>query len=109
MNNSSASIALSALGHQARLQVYRLLVQAGEVGLNVGEIGSHIGLPPSTLAHHLKALADAGLIFQSRRGRQVVSCVNYALMTELLAFLTKACCAGVGPVSERMPEVVEGP
>lgn len=103
MNSTSASNALSALGHEARLQVFRLLVKAGDDGLNVGEIGGHIGLPASTLAHHLKALADAGLIFQQRRGRQVVSFVNFTLMTDLLAFLTEACCAGVGPVSGPLP------
>lgn len=99
MNNKSAANALGAMGHPARLRVFRLLVQAGDDGLNVGEIGGHIGLPASTLAHHLKSLADAGLIFQEKRGRQVVSVVNFAHMTELLSFLTEACCAGVGPVT----------
>jgi len=104
MNNNTASNALSALGHPARLQVFRLLVQAGGEGLNVGEIGSHIGLPASTLAHHLKSLADAGLIFQEKRGREVVSVVNFPLMTGLLAFLTEACCAGVEAQAVPMEE-----
>jgi len=108
MNNSAAAIALSAMGHPARLQVFRLLVRAGDGGLNVGEIGGHVGLPASTLAHHLKSLADAGLIFQQKRGREVVSVVNFKLMTGLLAYLTQACCAGVEPAAEVMAELADG-
>ena len=95
MDNFSAANALSALGHDARLHVFRLLVQAGKEGLSVGEIAHHVGLPASTLAHHLKSLTDAGLIAQEKRGRAVVSRVNYPLMEGLLSFLTEACCAGV--------------
>jgi ArsR family transcriptional regulator, arsenate/arsenite/antimonite-responsive transcriptional repressor len=60
--------ALAALGHDARLAIFRLLVQAGEEGLIVGEIGAHLGLAPSTLAHHLNTL-----VIQERRGREVVN------------------------------------
>jgi len=108
MNNDTASNALSAMGHPARLRVFRLLVQADDGGLNVGEIGEHVGWPASTLAHHLKSLADAGLIFQEKRGRAVVSVVNFALMTDLLAFLTEACCAGVGPPATSMVGSAQG-
>lgn len=95
MDNGSASVALSALGHEARLHVFRLLVTAGPDGLTVGEIGRRVGLPASTMAHHLKSLADAGLIVQERKGREVFSRANYMLMNDLVAFLTEACCAGV--------------
>ncbi|HEX9859051.1 MAG TPA: helix-turn-helix domain-containing protein, partial [Paracoccaceae bacterium] len=60
------SRALAALGHDARLAIFRLLVKAGPDGLIVGEIGAHLGLAPSTLAHHLAGLVAAGLVAQER-------------------------------------------
>ena len=91
----STAIALAALGHETRLGVFRLLVRAGEDGLNVGEIGEHLGAAPSTLAHHLRALVDAGLVVQDRQGRQVVNRVDFAAMNRTVTFLTSECCVGV--------------
>jgi DNA-binding transcriptional ArsR family regulator len=87
--------ALAALGHDARLAIFRLLVKAGEEGLRVGDIGEHLGLAPSTLAHHLSTLTAAGLVLQERRGREVVNRVDYPAMHRLVGFLTSECCAGV--------------
>lgn len=87
--------ALAALGHDARLSIFRLLVKAGEDGLRVGDIAHHLGLAPSTLAHHLSALVDAGLVVQERQGREVLNRVDYPAMQGLLAFLASECCAGV--------------
>lgn len=83
------------MGHDARLAVFRLLVKAGEEGLRVGDIGTHLNLAPSTLAHHLSALVDSGLVVQDKQGREVFNKVDYAAMKEVLAFLTSECCAGV--------------
>jgi DNA-binding transcriptional ArsR family regulator len=88
--------ALAALGHDARLSIFRLLVRAGDDGLRVGEIAGHLGLAPSTLAHHMAALVDAGLVRQERRGREVVSRADFDAARALAAFLLEACCAGVG-------------
>jgi ArsR family transcriptional regulator, arsenate/arsenite/antimonite-responsive transcriptional repressor len=87
--------ALAALGHDARLSIFRLLVRAGENGLRVSDIGAHLGLAPSTLAHHLSALVDSGLVIQERQGREVFNRVDYPAMHRVLAFLTSECCAGV--------------
>ena len=95
--------ALGALGHEARLAIFRLLVRAGDGGLPVGEIGAHLGLAPSTLAHHLAALVSAGLVTQTRSGREVVNRADYAAMRRLLGFLTAECCAGVGPARPVLP------
>ncbi len=91
---------LAALGHEARLGIYRLLVRAGRDGLNVGEIGEHLEMAPSTLAHHLRALVDAGLVVQERRGREVFNRADYDAMQRTLSFLTAECCAGVKPARE---------
>jgi len=87
--------ALAALGHDARLAIFRLLVKAGEDGLRVSDIGHHLGAAPSTLAHHLSVLVGAGLVLQDRQGREVFNRVDYPAMHRLLAFLTSECCAGV--------------
>ena len=86
---------LSALGHEARLQIFRFLVRAGHEGAIVGEIGAHTGLAPSTLAHHLGALVDAGLVEQERRGRETVNRAAFDTITATLSYLTEACCSGV--------------
>ena len=87
--------ALAALGHDARLSIFRLLVKAGEDGLRVSDIGAHLGLAPSTLAHHLSALVDAGLVVQHKEGREVLNRADYPAMQRVLGFLTSECCTGV--------------
>ncbi|MEK9662035.1 MAG: metalloregulator ArsR/SmtB family transcription factor [Alphaproteobacteria bacterium] len=98
--NSDTARSLAALGHDTRLAIYRLLVRAGADGLNVGEIGEHLDMPASTLAHHLGTLVDAGLVIQERRGREVVSRADYEAMNRTVSFLTSECCAGVRSARE---------
>ncbi|MBQ4826032.1 winged helix-turn-helix transcriptional regulator [Leisingera sp. HS039] len=93
--------ALAALGHDARLAIFRLLVKAGEGGLRVGEIAEHLGLAPSTLAHHLSALVDARLVVQDKRGREVFNRVDYPVMLGVVNFLTSECCTGVALASRK--------
>ncbi|MFV1465854.1 metalloregulator ArsR/SmtB family transcription factor [Phaeobacter sp. JH20_02] len=93
--SSSNARALAALGHDARLAIFRLLVKAGEDGLRVGDIAEHLGLAASTLAHHLSTLVDARLVVQEKRGREVYNRVDYPVMLSVVNFLTSECCAGV--------------
>lgn len=87
--------ALSALGHDARLSIYRLLVKSGENGLRVSDIGTHLEYAASTLAHHLSSLVDAGLVMQEKRGREVFNRADYKAMHQLVDFLTSDCCVGL--------------
>jgi DNA-binding transcriptional ArsR family regulator len=87
--------ALAALGHDARLAIFRLLVQAGDGGLRVGDIGEHLGLAPSTLAHHLTTLVGAGLVLQEKQGREVFNRADYPAIQRIVGFLTAECCVGV--------------
>ena len=96
---SNAAQALAALGHEARLSVFRLLVRSGHGGLNVGEICAHLDMPASTLAHHLRALVAAGLVTQERQGRIILNRADYQAMDSLLEFLGDECCAGVRPAA----------
>ena len=86
--------ALAALGHDARLRIFRILVKAGHDGLTVGEIAAHLGLPASTQAHHLKMLVDADLVTQTRQGRAVINTVDFDKMNGVLGFLSEECCQG---------------
>lgn len=94
-DEQTAATALAALGHEARLKIFRLLVRAGDEGLSVGEIGTHLGVPASTLAHHLSALVTAGLVIQERQGRIIRNRIAFKRMRGLLAYLSDECCAGV--------------
>jgi DNA-binding transcriptional ArsR family regulator len=95
MIEADAAASLAALGHEARLRLFRLLVRAGPDGLTVGEIVRRLGIAPSTLAHHLGALVHAGLVAQERRGRETVNRADFGAMRALLAFVESECCADV--------------
>ncbi len=92
-----AAEGFSAVGSEPRLEVLLALVRAGHDGLTVGNIQARVGLPASTLAHHLKFLAAGGLIEQERHGRTVINRAAYARIEELAAFLLRECCAEAKP------------
>lgn len=86
--------ALSALAHEHRLQVFRLLVVAGRTGLTPGAIIEALEIAPATLSFHLKELANAGLVDQQREGRHLIYHAAFGRMNEVLAYLTENCCQG---------------
>ena len=94
METKAAVAALSALAHEGRLGVFRLLVQAGEEGLAAGEIARRMQVLPNTLSSSLTILTQAGLIASRREGRSIIYTAQYEGMRELLAFLMEDCCAG---------------
>jgi ArsR family transcriptional regulator, arsenate/arsenite/antimonite-responsive transcriptional repressor len=61
MKKSEAIAALAALAQETRLDIFRLLVEAGSEGLPAGQIGARLGLPSATLSFHLSQLKHAGL------------------------------------------------
>ena len=94
MEKSAALVALAALAHGSRLDIFRLLVQAGAGGLAVGQIAEQLGLPSATLAFHLKELKNAGLATFTRNGRSLIYVAVYPTMSALLEYLTENCCQG---------------
>ena len=96
MNLDTAAKRLAELGNATRLQIFRLLVQAGHEGLCIREIQSHLRIPASTLAFHLRGLVTAGLVEQERQGRVVTSRANTAALNDTLAFVKENCCVGFG-------------
>ncbi|CAB3906116.1 metalloregulator ArsR/SmtB family transcription factor [Achromobacter mucicolens] len=94
MEMKDAVKALAAIGHESRLTVYRLLVQAGPEGLPAGQLSEKTGIPPSSLSFHLKELVHAGLLTSRQEGRFVIYEARFESMAELLAYLTDNCCGG---------------
>ncbi len=92
MEIKTALSCLAALAQEKRLEIYRLLVEAGPTGLAVGEIGASVKTAPATLSFHLKELANAGLAGARQQGRYIFYSANYAQMNTLLGFLTESCC-----------------
>jgi ArsR family transcriptional regulator len=103
MEKQSAISALAALAHETRLDVFRVLVQAGPEGLPAGTIGNILGLPSATLSFHLKELKSADLIQCDRQGRSRIYSPGLSAVNQLIEFLTANCCRGVDgndPVDE---------
>ena len=94
METLKAADRLAALGHQSRLQIFRLLVQAGPSGVNAGLIGATLGFPPATCSFHLAHLARVGLVAARQEGRFIFYTADFAAMDDLIAFLTDDCCNG---------------
>ena len=94
---------LAALAQDTRLDIFRLLVQAGKDGRPVGPIAEKLGLPSATLSFHLNQLKHAGLVTFRREGRSLIYSVNFAAMNGLMTFLTENCCGGNVSGCEIMP------
>jgi ArsR family transcriptional regulator, arsenate/arsenite/antimonite-responsive transcriptional repressor len=94
MESRNAVTALGALAQDSRLQVYRLLVQAGPDGLAATEIAERLGIPANTLSFHLKTLSHANLVQSRQSGRFIYYSTHYEQMNALLHFLTENCCGG---------------
>jgi DNA-binding transcriptional ArsR family regulator len=94
MEKTVAIAALAALAQETRLDVFRLLVEAGTEGMPAGQISERLGLASATLSFHLNHLRHAGLITFRREGRSLIYAAAYSAMNDLLAYLTENCCQG---------------
>lgn len=106
MDMKNAVAGLSALAHEGRLTVFRMLVQAGQIGIAAGEIARRMEIPPNTLSANLTILSHAGLIDSRREGRSVIYTAKYENMTELLEYLMKDCCGGSPEICASLADVV---
>jgi len=94
MESKRTIAALKALAHPDRLQLFRLLVQAGAEGITVGTIQASTGHAGATLSNHLNALRRASLIRDRRDGRNIWCRADYTRMNSVIAYLTENCCGG---------------
>jgi DNA-binding transcriptional ArsR family regulator len=94
MKKQHAVDILSALAQDNRLDVFRLLVEAGPQGMPAGHIAASLRLPPNALTFHLDRLRDAGLVSVQRQGRSMIYSAEFGAMNALVAYLTDQCCEG---------------
>jgi ArsR family transcriptional regulator, arsenate/arsenite/antimonite-responsive transcriptional repressor len=95
MEKTDAVVALSALAQDNRLDVFRLLVQAGPEGMPAGAVAEALDLAPNTLTFHFDRLRMADLVTVRREGRSMIYAARFETMNALLSFLTENCCGGV--------------
>ena len=107
MEKSHAVDALSALAHETRLDVFRLLVREGVTGCSAGDIATALDVPPATLSFHLAALAQAGLVRKRRESRSVIYAADFTTMNAMLGYLSENCCAGNAVSESSFPPAVE--
>jgi ArsR family transcriptional regulator, arsenate/arsenite/antimonite-responsive transcriptional repressor len=93
MKLEDAANILAKIGNPTRLKIVRLLVRAGDDGLAVGKIQEALGIPGSTLTHHIAHLKSAGVIRQQRHQATLICTMEYGVLQELVAYLTAECCA----------------
>jgi ArsR family transcriptional regulator, arsenate/arsenite/antimonite-responsive transcriptional repressor len=94
MEITAAVERLAALGHETRLTVFRLLVQAGSSGINAGQIAEKLKIALPTLSFHLAHLSRVGLIKGRQESRFIFYAADYSAMDDLLSYLTANCCQG---------------
>jgi ArsR family transcriptional regulator len=94
MEKTDAIAALAALAQDNRLDVFRLLVEAGPEGMPAGAIAAALDLAPNTLTFHFDRLRMAGLVAVRRDGRSMIYAAQFETMNSLLGYLTDNCCGG---------------
>ena len=94
MKKRDAVAALAALAQDNRLDVFRLLVEAGPEGMPAGSVAGALKLAPNTLTFHFDRLREAGLVPVRRDGRSMIYAAQFETMNALLGYLTENCCRG---------------
>jgi DNA-binding transcriptional ArsR family regulator len=94
MKNTDAIQVFLALGQESRLNIFRLIVQRGDVGLTPSQIIEKLGIPNATLSFHLKELVQADLLLVERQSRNLIYRPNAKLVQDLSEFLLDNCCGG---------------
>ncbi|MEM7399906.1 MAG: metalloregulator ArsR/SmtB family transcription factor [Pseudomonadota bacterium] len=94
MDFNQSLVALSALGQETRLEVFRLLIRAGPRGMQAGEISEALDVRQNTMSANLSVLTRAGLIRSERNGRTIRYFANIDGIRGLLGFLMEDCCGG---------------
>ena len=92
MKNEIAAKKLAELGHPTRLSIFRYLVKTGDQGTPVGQIQGKLGIPGSTLSHHISRLVAVGLIKKVRESRTLYCIPQFDILDELVEFLKSECC-----------------
>lgn len=94
MDTKYALKAFAALSQSTRLDVFRLLIKAGEAGMSAGDISDSLDVRQNTMSANLSILAQSGLIRNKREGRSIRYFADMDGMRALLGFLMEDCCGG---------------
>jgi ArsR family transcriptional regulator len=105
MKIDAAVNSLSALAHEGRLKVFRMLVKAGPAGVPAGEISRRMKVPPNSLSANLNILSNAGLVASRRDGRSIIYSARYDQMTGLLGYLMEDCCNGDASICAPLAQI----
>ncbi len=97
---------LSALAHEGRLTIFRLLVRAGPTGLAAGDIARQLEILPNTLSANLNVLSHAGLLASHRQGRSIIYAADFGAMRDLIGFLVEDCCDGAPEICAPLGDVL---
>lgn len=92
MEKTQAIDALAGLAHEMRIDVFRLLMQAGPRGMAAGEIAERLDVKANTLSNNLNVLSAAGLVRAVREGRSIRYFARMDGVRDLLGFLLENCC-----------------
>src|SRR3954462_3551933 len=106
MDTKDALAGLSALAHDGRLAVFRLLIKAGPEGIAAGDIARELDTQPNTMSAQLLVLSNAGLVRAKREGRSIIYAADFERMSGLLEFLTKDCCGGQPEICKPLAQTV---
>ncbi len=101
MEKESILGALSAIAQETRLDLFRLLVEAGQAGRPAGALADSLGVPPATLSFHLKELLHAGLVTRERRGRSIWYAPDFEAIGGVVGYLLENCCRDAACGSRR--------
>ncbi|MDG2530494.1 ArsR/SmtB family transcription factor [Caulobacter endophyticus] len=106
MESKAAVNMLSALGHEGRLAIFRLLVKAGPGGVAAGEVARALDVAPSSLSANLNVLSHAGLVASRREGRSIIYSADYGAMSAMLGFLMEDCCNGAPEICAPLDSIL---
>lgn len=104
MDRATTLKVFESLGSSVRLDIFCMLVQAGEAGLVAGEISDALEIPATNLSFHLKAMLQANLVHVRQEGRFLRYRANVSHMLRVLAFVMENCAkaeAGEGACAAR--------
>ncbi len=93
MEQEQAASILAELGNTTRLGIFRYLVKAGPEGAPVGRIQASLGIPGSTLSHHISRLVSVGLVRQERESQTLHCRPQFETVDQVLQFLMAECCS----------------
>ncbi|MET1415815.1 metalloregulator ArsR/SmtB family transcription factor [Roseibium sp. HPY-6] len=94
MDINDALSSFSALSQKTRLEVFRLLINAGPEGMSAGDIGEALNVRQNTMSANLSVLLQAGLVRNEREGRSIRYFANLEGIRDLLTYLMADCCGG---------------